>query len=387
MNGFDPNGLMSNPNAQMLLGALGGILQSSAPSRIPVSSGQMLGQGLLGMQQGYMQAIQNGLLAEKIAEVKREKEAREAISESVGTLPQNYTPGAGQGMLENIEGSGYLGGQVDLRGLLATQAKYDPKSGLSGLIELEKARAVKSGESPAAVKEWEYLKKEFPDMTMDFPTYQSVKRAGYVVKDIGGVPSMAPTIPGKPVIPLSTLEKERQGQGAIAESVAAGKEYGKGIGEQTADAPRNLDAMTAIKDAKGMLDKGMYTGYWANVEKTTNKALPFTDKTKVENTEEFLSHIGNTVIPRLKEFGGNDTVEEMKYLQEVMAGNITLEKGSIKAILESAERKLERKMNILDERSKTTGLPGVPKATIKQWEDDNYMYRVLPDGTTQRKKK
>src|SRR3990167_5420445 len=127
---------MNDPWSQSLMGLGSGLLQAAGPSRIPVSTGQALGQGLLGMQSGYMQAIQNGLWAEKIAEKKKKKENEQKLIEAIGTPPQI----AGQDMVENRPGSGYLGGQVTLEGLLATAAQTNPQIGLGGLVDLEKTR-------------------------------------------------------------------------------------------------------------------------------------------------------------------------------------------------------------------------------------------------------
>ena len=84
------------------------------------------------------------MLAEKIAENKKKKENEQKLIEAIGTMPQTYTPGAGQGMLENRPGSGYLGGQVPLEGLLATAAQTNPQVGLGGLVSLEEKRIAAS---------------------------------------------------------------------------------------------------------------------------------------------------------------------------------------------------------------------------------------------------
>jgi hypothetical protein len=54
---------------------------------------------------------------------------------------------------------------------------------------------------------------------------------------------------------------------------------------------------------------------------------------KVENTEVFMANIGEIVIPRLQQFGGNDSNEELKYLQKVVAGDQRLEPESMQRIL------------------------------------------------------
>lgn len=124
---------------------------------------------------------------------------------------------------------------------------------------------------------------------------------------------------------------------------AAGKE-GYDIGEQAAMIENKYSAIDSVREAKDMLKQGIYTGYWADVGKTLAKASmgAVGDRQKAARTEQFMSYIGNTVVPRLKEFGGNDSNEEMRYLQKIMGGDITMEPEAISAILESAERKISR---------------------------------------------
>lgn len=125
---------------------------------------------------------------------------------------------------------------------------------------------------------------------------------------------------------------------------AAGKKEGFEIGEQAAMIENKYSAIDSVREAKDMLKQGIYTGYWADVGKTLAKASmgAVGDRQKAARTEQFMSYIGNTVVPRLKEFGGNDSNEEMRYLQKIMGGDITMEPEAISAILESAERKISR---------------------------------------------
>ena len=156
----------------------------------------------------------------------------------------------------------------------------------------------------------------------------------------------------------SASDPELQGK------LAGAKEYGKSVGEEAADVGRVIDMGTSIQDATRMLDRGIYSGFYGKAQLAAAKATPGFDKQKAANTEEFISHIGNTVIPRLKEFGGNDTVEEMKYLQQVQAGNIELEPKAIKRILIVAERKIKAKQERLKRQAKSVGLGGKVDAAM-----------------------
>src|ERR1044072_3138432 len=51
-------GIYANPQRAGLLGMSQGLLSASGPSRIPVSMGQALGQGMQGMQQNAGNALQ-----------------------------------------------------------------------------------------------------------------------------------------------------------------------------------------------------------------------------------------------------------------------------------------------------------------------------------------
>lgn len=146
--------------------------------------------------------------------------------------------------------------------------------------------------------------------------------------------------------------------------INASRNFGEKVGEEVADAGRIVDMGSSIKDATKMLDRGIYSGFYGKAQLAAAKATPGFDKQKAANTEEFISHIGNTVIPRLKEFGGNDTVEEMKYLQQVQAGNIELEPKAIKRILTVAERKIQAKQERLKRQAKTVGLGGKVDAAL-----------------------
>lgn len=137
----------------------------------------------------------------------------------------------------------------------------------------------------------------------------------------------------------------------------AGEAAGKVIGEATALIENKYSALDSIKEAKTVLSQGINAGIYGPTKQFITKATGglIGSPEKVVNTEQFLSYIGNTVIPRLQEFGGNDSVEELKYLQNVMGGNQTLEPESTKRILESAERKIKLGIERLERQTKSAG--------------------------------
>lgn len=117
---------------------------------------------------------------------------------------------------------------------------------------------------------------------------------------------------------------------------------GKIVGEAQATIDNKYSAISSLKSAKELLNKGIYAGPYAPLAQGAAKYSGglIGDRKKVINTETFLSEIGNTVIPRLQEFGGNDSVEELKYLRDVQGGRIDLEPETLKNILNSAEKKI-----------------------------------------------
>lgn len=139
-------------------------------------------------------------------------------------------------------------------------------------------------------------------------------------------------------------------QGKIAEA----KKLGTDTGEQKAQLAIKEGAVESIGEAKKMLSSGIYSGGWGPTQKNIMKFTPGMDKTKVARTEEFVSHIGNVVVPRLKEFGGNDSNEELKYLKGITGGDIQIEPAALKAILDSAEVKMKRNIERLKGRAVTS---------------------------------
>jgi hypothetical protein len=124
----------------------------------------------------------------------------------------------------------------------------------------------------------------------------------------------------------------------------AGQKEGFDIGEQAAAIEKKYSALDSVREAREIMAKGIYAGTYGDFQKMMAKGTlgMIGDRQKAINTEEFLSYVGNTVVPRLAEFGGNDSNEEMRYLRSIMGGDTSMEPEAIKSILESAERKIQR---------------------------------------------
>ena len=154
--------------------------------------------------------------------------------------------------------------------------------------------------------------------------------------------------------------------GINVDTGAAGKAAGKIVGENVANVENQFSLETAYKDALSLLNKGIYSGAFGPEQAAATKySLGLLgNQKKLENTEVFLANIGEIVIPRLVQFGGNDSNEELKYLQNVVAGNQRLEPESMKRILASAEKKVQnniKRLNLQAQAAKGgTELPIAP---------------------------
>jgi len=154
--------------------------------------------------------------------------------------------------------------------------------------------------------------------------------------------------------------------GINVDTGAASKAAGKIVGENVANVENQFSLETAYKDALSLLNKGIYGGAFGPEQAAATKySLGLIgNQKKLENTEVFMANIGEIVIPRLVQFGGNDSNEELKYLQNVVAGNQRLEPESMKRILTSAEKKVQnniKRLNLQAQAAKGgTELPIAP---------------------------
>jgi hypothetical protein len=144
--------------------------------------------------------------------------------------------------------------------------------------------------------------------------------------------------------------------GINVDTGVASKEASKIIGQNVANIEQQFSLQTAYKDAVSLLDQGIYGGAIGPERQFVAKYTGVGNPKKVQNTEVFMANIGEIVIPRLQQFGGNDSNEELKYLQNVVAGNQRLEPESMKRILISAEKKVQRNIERLQKQA--SGKPG-----------------------------
>ncbi len=170
---------------------------------------------------------------------------------------------------------------------------------------------------------------------------------GETIKDIGAAGKTLEESLGTGLGALGTVLG-----GAIAKKQAEsmGSKGGQLTGEQVAQIQGKEDALAALKSAQELVKKGIYSGGYAPAQEFLSKYAPIGSKTRLANTEQYRSLIGEVVIPRLQEFGGNDSVEELNYLRKVAGGEVTLEKRTIERILASAEEKIKRGVKRIQEQ-------------------------------------
>lgn len=112
-----------------------GLLAQSGPSTTPVSLGQAIGrsglQALGAMSQYEQDLLRTKLIKAKLIEDNRRQQAEEKLRQLVGAPGQTYKPGEGQGALQNIPASGYIGA-LERGDPNATRNLYANMAGLGG---------------------------------------------------------------------------------------------------------------------------------------------------------------------------------------------------------------------------------------------------------------
>jgi len=204
------------------------------------------------------------------------------------------------------------------------------------------------------------------------PEKEKLSAFGQELVDAGLTPGTEPYIKRMNEYLEKKLEGVKKGTGNVTigginvDTGAAAKAAGKIVGENVANVENQFSLETAYKDALSLLNKGIYSGAFGPEQAAATKySLGLLgNQKKLENTEVFLANIGEIVIPRLVQFGGNDSNEELKYLQNVVAGNQRLEPESMKRILASAEKKVQnniKRLNLQAQAAKGgTELPIAP---------------------------
>jgi hypothetical protein len=191
------------------------------------------------------------------------------------------------------------------------------------------------------------------------PEKEKISAFGQELVDAGLTPGSEPYIKRMNEYLNSKIEGGKKGTGNVTigginlDTGAAGKKASEIIGTNVANIENQFSLETAYKDALLLLNKGIYAGAFGPEQAAATKFSlgSIGNQKKLENTEVFMANIGEIVIPRLQQFGGNDSNEELKYLQNVVAGNQRLEPESMKRILVSAEKKVQKNIERLQKQA------------------------------------
>jgi hypothetical protein len=214
------------------------------------------------------------------------------------------------------------------------------------------------------------------------PDAQKYSEFAKTLIDAGLIPGTDPF--QKRMLEYATKKVEGAGKGTGNVTIGginvdtgeAAKKAGAIIGTNVANIEQQFSLQTAYKDALGLLDKGIYGGAFGPEKQFVAKYAGVGSPEKVVNTEVFMANIGEIVIPRLQQFGGNDSNEELKYLQNVVAGNQRLEPESMKRTLISAEKKVQNNIKRLALQTQSakggTELPISPVAPTTQTPTKRY---------------
>jgi hypothetical protein len=146
---------------------------------------------------------------------------------------------------------------------------------------------------------------------------------------------------------------------AIAEAKARGSMVGGAPNVVIDDYTKNIrpqmsnvaDTVTMLGQAKTYLTKGIQTGSQADkiqALRSLGAQLGFNvDEQVLANTQTYQNFIGNVVIPRMKELGGNDSNEELARLYSLSGGDINQSLPALVNTLEFMERLQTRKFKRL----------------------------------------
>jgi len=194
------------------------------------------------------------------------------------------------------------------------------------------------------------------------PEKEKISAFGQELVDAGLTPGSEPYIKRMNEYLNSKIEGTKKGTGNVSlggitvDTGVASKEASKIIGQNVANIETQFSLKTAFDDAIKLVNQGIYGGAYGPEKQFLAKFTGIGSPQKVENTEVFMANIGEIVIPRLQQFGGNDSNEELKYLQKVVAGELRMEPKAMLRVLESAERKTRNNIERLQKQ--TSGKPG-----------------------------
>lgn len=205
------------------------------------------------------------------------------------------------------------------------------------------------------------------------PKTRTVKRNGKEVTEEFDPASRTWNKVGESGIGMISPEALRQksaiaerGRNSVNVTVGGEKEFAKQSGKNFAEtlqakaqgAQDAADSLRATQDARGLLDKGVITGFGADFKVGLGKALQAAginyDDDAIANTEAFGASRAKEVGRIIKLFGAGTGLSDADraYAQKAAAGEITMNEKSIRRILDINER---ASWNVIQNYSKLRG--------------------------------
>lgn len=147
----------------------------------------------------------------------------------------------------------------------------------------------------------------------------------------------------------------------------------EGVGKQIVDQRTNaqtaaLQTIPSVHDARRALDMGATTGAFAEGRVDLAKVgslFGINDPSKIENTEVLRAAVGNGVLAHIKSLGANPSNADRDYIEKVQGGQIKLEEGSIRRILDIQEKYARQTIRNFNDSSKKL-IDASPEGTYKQ---------------------
>lgn len=187
----------------------------------------------------------------------------------------------GQVMEQKIQGREAIPSVSDTGGAVTALLNTGDIEGAKELMGL----AGKKGDSPAAIQEYQFWKSLPDDKART--DYMHLKRQGYRIENIAGVPSMAPTLPGLPVVPLSTLTGEVSGKSAIEGGKKAAEVKAGAQAQAEIDLGSNLDEIQKMREGvRGFLTAPGFNNVYGLTRPVA--FIPSTDAANAETRREQL---------------------------------------------------------------------------------------------------
>lgn len=134
------------------------------------------------------------------------------------------------------------------------------------------------------------------------------------------------------------------------------------------------EGIQAVQQAKAILGRGIQTGSAAEIAQAARgwgQALGINvDESVLSNTQAYQNFIGQIVVPRMKELGGNDSNQEMQKMYSLSGGDITQMPEAMKLTLDYTEKLMRKKLKTKRQYEKIA-VPYVgmdPVIDIPEWD-------------------